>query len=146
MVSKLACALLNAVSVSVAIVALTLGAATALAASDPVVKLETRTEKEALAKGRIAVHVEVRRSSRVRVLAKFSAGVSRNFRLDPRTERVGRDGRLFHLPLSERQRRIIAAAIDVCADAPVSIRARALDLAGDPTTRLDDKLRRPASC
>lgn len=116
------------------------------AGPDPALDLRTETQKEALAKGTIAVRVDVAQPSRVRVRAKFSAGVSRNFRLDPGVKRVGREGSMFHLDLSAKQRRIIAAAIDVCAPVPVTIGARALDLARTPATKLDAELERPATC
>lgn len=117
-----------------------------MSASDPVVELKTETQKEALAKREIAVRAEVPRRSRVRARAKFSAGVSHDFRLEPQTETVGRSGATFHFPLSRKQRRIIAAAIDVCAPTAVKIRARALDLAGTPATRRAAELQRPPSC
>lgn len=118
-----------------------------LAASvDPSVKLRTETQKEALAKGSIAVGVRIGDRSRVRVRAKFNAGVSRNFRLDPVVKGVGRKGSVFHLDLSTKQRQILAAAIDVCAPVEVAIRARAIDLPRTPSTKLEAELDRPGSC
>jgi len=135
-----------AVSGLLAVALLAVGVAAVVAAPVPTVKLETRTEKEALSKGHIKVRVKVPKPSKVRARAKFSAGVSPNFRLDPVTKPVDRDGTGFRFELSEKQRRIIAAAIDVCASTEVTVKARALRLAGRPATRLRAALRAPDDC
>jgi uncharacterized protein (DUF58 family) len=135
-----------AVSGFLAAALLAVGVAAVAAAPVPTVKLETRTEKEALSKGHIKVRVKTPKPTRVRARAKFSAGVSPNFRIDPVTKPVDRDGTGFRFELSKKQRRLIAAAIDVCAPADVTVKSRALGLPDRPASKLKAVLEAPDDC